>query len=243
MAPLGPDRVMVRYSVQDSGIGISSGDLARLFQPFTQANSSVGPQYGGSGLGLAISRKLAHLMGGFVEVESERGRGSLFVAAIPFALASQPGDASPVAELTSEEAFSAQVLVVEDSAVNRRIVERMLEKLGCSVTLTESGAAALEAASRARFDLVLMDCQMPEMDGMETTRRLLAMWSPDRRTPVVALTANAMEGDRAACLAAGMSDYLTKPLEMAALRAALKRWAGGTFQRSAVGGSASGRQS
>jgi CheY-like chemotaxis protein len=117
-------------------------------------------------------------------------------------------------------------LVVEDSAVNRRIVERMLQKLGCTVTLTESGAQALEAASTGEFDLVLMDCQMPEMDGLETTRRLVAMWPPDRRTPIVALTANAMEGDRTACLAAGMSDYLTKPLEMAALRGALDRWVG-----------------
>ncbi len=224
-APLGTDRVMVRFTVQDSGIGISSSDMARLFHPFTQANSDVAPAYGGSGLGLAICQKLAHLMGGYMEVESECGRGSLFVAAIPFAMAVPSNDAGPVARRTTEEPLAACVLVVEDSAVNRRVVQRMLEKLGCRVTLAESGAEALEVAARAKFDLVLMDCQMPEMDGMETTRRLQAIWAPDRQVPIVALTANAMQGDRAACLAAGMSDYLTKPIEMAALEAALDRWA------------------
>jgi CheY-like chemotaxis protein len=223
-APLGTDRIMVRYTVRDSGIGISPSELGRLFHPFTQANSGVASQHGGTGLGLAICQKLAHLMGGYIEVESEPDRGSMFVTAIPFPLAVPSDYAGPVAVPKPEAPVCARILVVEDSPVNRRIAQRMLEKLGCTVTLTESGAEALEAASRKRFDMVLMDCQMPGMDGLETSRRLQAMWPPDERVPIVALTANAMESDRAACFAAGMSDYLTKPVEVAALAAALNRW-------------------
>jgi signal transduction histidine kinase/ActR/RegA family two-component response regulator len=234
-APLGTGQVMVRYSVEDSGIGISPGELGVLFHPFTQANSGVAQQYGGSGLGLAICQKLAQLMGGYVEVESEQGRGSVFVAAIPFAIAATSNNAGLAATPAAETRVAASVLVVEDSAVNRRVVERMLEKLGCKVTLAESGGAALKIASSEQFDLVLMDCQMPEMDGMETTRRLRANWAPDRQAPILALTANAMEGDRAACLAAGMSDYLTKPLEMTALEAALNRWARRKAKQRAAG--------
>lgn len=122
--------------------------------------------------------------------------------------------------------MNARVLVVEDNAVNRKLVQRMLEKLGCTVDIAEDGPRALEAAARGSFDLVLMDWQMPGMDGLETTRRMKAIWRPDRQVPVVALTANAMEGDRALCLQAGMSDYLTKPLQMSTLEAALERWVG-----------------
>ena len=118
------------------------------------------------------------------------------------------------------------MLVVEDNVVNRKLVQRMLEKLGCVVSLAEDGAKALEMAAQQEFDLVLMDWQMPGMDGLETTRCLHRLWPADRRAPVIALTAAAMEGDREACLEAGMSDYLTKPLRMAELTEVLDRWAG-----------------
>jgi CheY-like chemotaxis protein len=125
------------------------------------------------------------------------------------------------------------VLVVEDNVINRKLVQCMLEKLGCLVSLAEDGAQALDAAGRLEFDLVLMDWQMPGMDGLETTRRLKQLWSPDRQVPVVALTASAMEGDRAACLDAGMSDYLTKPLRIAELSSVLDRWCGVAAGRAA----------
>jgi CheY-like chemotaxis protein len=228
ITPVGQGQAVVRCETEDTGIGISAEDLPRLFQPFTQVTGN-GARCGGSGLGLAICKKLAGLMDGQMEVESEPGRGSKFVLSVPFALAHGAGKAEarekPFSE-TSRTPAGARVLVVEDNVVNRKLVQRMLEKLGCAVKLAEDGAQALEVAAGQEFDLVLMDWQMPGMDGLETTRRLKRLWSADRQVPVVALTASAMEGDRVACLEAGMSDYLTKPLGMAELAGVLERWAG-----------------
>ena len=219
-------RVMVRFEIEDTGIGISRDDLARLFQPFTQATGVNSSRYGGSGLGLVICRRLAALMGGRLDVHSEPGRGTKFLLEVPLALAAAPGRPEEPVIPAAPKPVSAHVLVVEDNVVNRKLVQRMLEKLGCTVDLAEDGARAIEAAMNADFDLVLMDWQMPGMDGLETTRRLKALWPAERQVPVVALTANAMEGDRATCLEAGMSDYLTKPLQMSALAGALERWVG-----------------
>ena len=227
LVPLGQSRVSVRYEVEDSGIGISAEDLARLFQPFAQAGDIRGPRHGGSGLGLAICRKLASLMGGRLNVESEPGRGSKFVLEVPMNVSPEPPPREETVEPVSGRTVYARVLVVEDNPVNRRLTQRMLEKLGCAVELAEDGFQGLEAAARGRFDLVLMDWQMPGIDGLETTRRMKAAWPPDRQVPIVAVTANAMEGDRDACLEAGMCDYLTKPLRMSALAAALERWIAG----------------
>jgi signal transduction histidine kinase/ActR/RegA family two-component response regulator len=227
MTPAGHGRTIVRYEIEDTGIGISAEDLAQLFQPFTQGGGVPGARYGGSGLGLVICRKLAALMGGRLDVESQPARGTKLILQVPLALTSQPSQtrAQP-ATLAVAGPVSARVLVVEDNAINRKLVKRMLERLGCSVELAEDGPGALAAAARGSFDLILMDWQMPGMDGLETTRRLKALWPPQRQVPVVALTANAMDGDRARCLEAGMSDYLTKPLQMSTLAAALERWAG-----------------
>ena len=227
ITPVGPGRVSVRYEIEDTGIGISAADLSKLFQPFAQAGDVRGPRFGGSGLGLVICRKLASLMGGRLDVQSTPGRGSKFVLDVPMTVSAAAPQREDSAEPVGERHLCARVLVVEDNAVNRRLVQRMLEKLGCTVELAEDGVQGLEAAARGRFDLVLMDWQMPGMDGLETTRRMKALWPPDRQVPVVAVTANAMEGDRAACLEAGMCDYLTKPLRMSALAAVLERWVAG----------------
>jgi len=227
ITPMGQGRAMVRYEAEDTGIGISPDDLSRLFRPFTQVNGE-GARSGGSGLGLVICKKLAGLMGGQIEVASERGRGSTFVLSVPLEMASGTSQAGAPERLSSESSGTqagARVLVVEDNAVNRKLVQRMLEKLGCVVEVAEDGEQALEVAAGQEFDLVLMDWQMPGMDGLETTRHLKQLWAADRQVPVVALTASAMEGDRAACLEAGMSDYLTKPVRMASLGYVLDRWA------------------
>jgi signal transduction histidine kinase/ActR/RegA family two-component response regulator len=225
ITPAGHGRVIVRYEIEDTGIGISAEDLSQLFQPFTQANAVRTARYGGSGLGLVICKKLTGLMGGRLEVESEPDRGTRFIVELPLTLAAEPCRA-PQPTLAVSKPVKARVLVVEDNPVNRKLVQRMLEKLGCTVHIAEDGRRALEAAAHGSFDLVLMDWQMPGMDGLEATRRMKAIWPPERQVPVVALTANAMEGDRALCLEAGMSDYLTKPLRMSTLEAALERWAG-----------------
>ena len=224
ITPAGQGRVSVRYEIEDTGIGISAEDLSQLFRPFAQAGDVRGPRFGGTGLGLVICRKLAMLMGGSLDVQSVPGRGSKFVLDVPFSASAESPRREDTVEPARERQVAARVLVVEDNAVNRRLVQRMLEKLGCTVEVAEDGAQGLEAAIRGRFDLVLMDWQMPGMDGLETTRRLKAQWPPGRQVPVVALTANAMEGDRAACLDAGMCDYLTKPLRMSALAGILERW-------------------
>ncbi|HLK63449.1 MAG TPA: response regulator [Bryobacteraceae bacterium] len=226
LTPIDGGRVMLRYEAADTGIGISDADLAGLFQPFTQVNGE-GTTREGSGLGLVICDKLAALMGGRIEVQSERGHGSSFVLSVPLPTAA----AAPASKFSKPASMDfsgtlggTRVLVVEDNPVNRKLVERMLEKLGCSVVVAEEGAQAIECVRHQEFDLVLMDWQMPGMDGLETTRRLKQLWPADRQVPIVALTASAMEGDRAACLRAGMSDYLTKPIRLAELRSVVDRW-------------------
>lgn len=233
MEPLAEDRVMLRFETEDSGIGISAVGLSELFEPFTQANGE-GARYGGSGLGLTICRRLAEMMSGNVEVFSELGHGSRFSLTVPMTLAPATAAQDKAPEVSvpaAPGATAARVLVVEDNAVNSKLIQRMLEKLGCTVTLAEDGMDALSVARREEFDLVLMDWQMPGIDGLETTRRLKEFWPENRQIPVVAVTASAMDGDRARCLQAGMSDYLTKPVRMNALAEVVNRWAGITTSK------------
>ncbi len=202
--------------VTDTGIGLSAEALARVFQPFAQADTSTTRRFGGTGLGLVISRRLLDAMGGTVSVQSEPGRGSCFTVSLPVVLADAPLAAPVVAPDVSPR---KSVLLVEDNFVNQVVATRLLEKLGHTVTVAGDGAKALELSRLASFDLVLMDCHMPVMDGFEATRELRrdgCQW------PIFALTAAVTTEDRDRCLAAGMTGVLTKPLRLERLRAVLR---------------------
>jgi len=223
VAPVSQDHrgLLVRFEVGDTGIGIPPEAQERLFHPFTQVDGSTTRRYGGSGLGLAISRELAAVLGGELGVQSEPGRGSTFWFTVR--LAPAQAAAAQAACRPDDSPIPARVLLVEDNAVNRKVVARLLESFGCTVELAEHGRQALELVAPDRFDVVLMDAQMPEMDGYEATAQIRARLG-DAAPPVVALTANALHGDRERCLQAGMSDYLSKPVRPAELREVLRRW-------------------
>lgn len=208
------------FAVEDSGIGIEPDQLAKLFQPFSQADLSTARRYGGTGLGLTISRRLCRMMGGDMTVTSEPGNGSRFTFSIR-------ASASNAEALRSDgpkkrARFAGRVLVVDDNPINLKVATRMVERFGCETVRAENGQQALDRTSEERFDLVLMDMQMPEMDGLEATRRLRTRG--DTQLAVVALTANAMPGDREKCLAAGMDGYLSKPLRVDELEGCLQRY-------------------
>ncbi|AXB03619.2 response regulator [Aeromonas caviae] len=204
--------------VSDTGIGISTEDQALLFEPFYQVDSSATRRFSGSGLGLAICRRLVQLMGGDICVQSTPGLGSCFW----FELPGMASPCAPAAAPNSEECarLELDVLVVEDSPVNQLVVSLMLQKLVCRVRLAGNGLEALAQVAKQQPDLVLMDMRMPQMDGLEATRRLRDMGC---EMPIVALTANAMMEDRARCLAQGMNDFLAKPISLARLRSCLLR--------------------
>jgi len=225
---------VVRFDVRDTGIGISLAARERLFRPFSQGDSSTTRRFGGTGLGLAISRRLVEMMGGRIEVASQEGAGSTF----SFTVTLQRSDASSVARATAEAASAAvlpdvatpqaprrgRVLIAEDNAVNQKVTLDMLERLGFAAEVVGTGQDAAAAVSRDRYDAILMDGQMPGMDGYEATARIRAFEGPVRHTPIIALTAGAMRGDRERCLAAGMDDYVAKPMSPEQLEAVLQRW-------------------
>ncbi len=220
-------RSRVRFAVRDTGIGISRKAQAWLFQPFTQADGTTTKRFGGTGLGLAISRQLVDLMGGEIGFESTEGQGSCFWFELTLG---GPASAAPVTRVAPPliglgAVAGPRLLLAEDNQVNQTVARRMLEKLGCSVDVVANGRLALEALARGRFDAVLMDCQMPDLDGYETTRRIRLGEVPgaDPLIPIIALTAFAMPGDRLKCIEAGMNDYLSKPVRSEDLQAALVR--------------------
>ena len=223
------------FAVSDTGIGISTEVQGKLFQPFTQADASTTRRFGGTGLGLSIVRNLAHLMGGDVGVESELGKGARFWFSIKAEPLMTGEDArhevreqsGVLPGLDRPSKLSGRVLVVEDNPTNRMVVQTMLESLGMASTCVENGQDAVTMlGSSEHFDLVLMDCQMPVMDGFEATRRIRNREISERRSrlPVIALTADAFAEDREECIAAGMDDFLAKPLDIQKLAATLHRW-------------------
>jgi len=239
-APASAGTIDIVVSVTDTGIGLDDATMSHLFEAFRQADGSTARRFGGTGLGLAISRQLAELMQGRIGVESRVGRGSTFwfSARLQVATATTPaarGDAStgtespPAADpppvLRTVPAGGYSILVAEDNPVNAQIAAALLRGLGYRFTVVGDGAAAVEAHTAEAFDLILMDCQMPGTDGFVATALIRqAEASTGRRTPIVALTANAMSGDRERCLAAGMDDYLSKPYKRAELQATIARW-------------------
>jgi PAS domain S-box-containing protein len=224
-----PSGQVVRFEIRDTGPGIEAGNMEIIFDAFSQADCSMARRHDGTGLGLAISRQLVEMMGGKVGVESAPGKGSLFWFTVTLAR----GAAGSVAVSKGGETISVmaeknlQVLLVEDNPVNQEVGRLILEELGCSVDVADNGRMAVDAVFNNHYDLVLMDCQMPEMDGFEATGMIRLHEEQNggkRRTPIVALTAHAMEGDREECLAAGMDDHLPKPFKAEQLAAVLQQW-------------------
>ncbi len=229
-------QLVLRFTVNDTGIGIAAEQLPLIFDPFTQADSSTTRRFGGTGLGLSISRQLVELMGGELEVTSREGEGSVFSFTARFTLI-QTGEVALLAEehvnelikhsvAYSEQRGKYKILVVEDNPINQRVAGALLEKAGFSFTLVESGYEALQRLENEPYDLVLMDCQMPGLDGYETTSLIrsanVAVIRNDM--PIIAMTANALEGDREKCLEAGMDDYIAKPIELSQLIPLIEKW-------------------
>ncbi|MFO0982330.1 MAG: response regulator [Planctomycetota bacterium] len=224
LAEQSAEAITLHCSVRDTGIGLSAVDQARLFQPFTQADSSTTRKFGGTGLGLAICHRLVELMGGTIGVHSTLGKGSTFWFTIHLARGSRAAGVAG-SDRASSAARSLHVLLVDDNAVNRKVASAQLRKLGHEIEAASDGAGALAAWRRGGHDVILIDCHMPGMDGLEATKRIRA--SERERslapTPVVAMTASNAEEDRERCLEAGMDDFITKPMDMDELRALLER--------------------
>jgi CheY-like chemotaxis protein/HPt (histidine-containing phosphotransfer) domain-containing protein/anti-sigma regulatory factor (Ser/Thr protein kinase) len=236
--------VTVRFEIKDTGMGISSETQALLFQPFVQADSSTSRRFGGTGLGLAICKRLADLMNGSIGVESAPGHGSTFWVTMQFSRpkgtrAEAPTDLGALPRRSSttksgqlvpfirsgapESPRKERVLLAEDNKVNQQVALGNLRQLGYKADVAANGFEVLEATARKNYDIILMDCQMPEMDGYEVTREIRQREREGRRAYIIATTANAMVGDREKCLAVGMDDYVSKPLNRVELRAALQR--------------------
>ncbi|MFO1076482.1 MAG: ATP-binding protein [Planctomycetota bacterium] len=213
-----PDRV--HFEVRDTGIGISPQALGRIFEAFVQEDGSTSRRFGGSGLGLSISQRLVGLMGGEIRVSSEVGKGTCFAFACDLPAAAPPA-AADATEVDARHQFGLNVLVVDDNAANLVLAGKMLKHLGCAVTNAPGGLEALDLVAAQAFDLVLMDCSMPVIDGFETSRRIRARGLVE--LPIVAMTAFAMPADRARCLASGMNDYLAKPVRIRDLVGVLAR--------------------
>jgi len=224
--------IMLHCAVSDSGIGIAEQDIGRLFAEFSQLDTSNARRFGGTGLGLAISDRLVRLMNGEIGCTPNPGGGSTFWFTAPFALGrphSPARDDDAVTSTATPKGTAAPgapaILIVEDNETNALILTHMLKLLGYRSDTVSNGADALEAAARETYSTILMDCQMPIMDGFTTTRRLRSRFAGDPRIPIVAITATATTEDQERCLAAGMDDYLPKPIIMDRLGAVLTRWA------------------
>ncbi len=221
----------VRFTITDTGIGIRLDQSAALFSPFVQADESTTRKYGGTGLGLAISKQLAELMGGSIGVDSREGQGSSFWFTAVFEVAA-PSQKLPASEPRDQRLSApagptrtvreARILLAEDNATNRDVGLAQLQKLGYKATAVTNGAQAVQAVIEGNFDLVLMDCEMPVMDGFEATRRIRASIHP--AIPIIAVTADAMPADRDRCLREGMNDYISKPVELDRLEEVLAKW-------------------
>ncbi len=208
-------------AVRDTGVGIAPEVQARLFRPFEQAEAGSNRRYAGSGLGLAISRELIELMGGTIELESARGEGSTFTISLPLSSTLEPTDAPVEVARPSATGAGRSVLVVDDNEVNLFVAVALLKKAGYRATTAASGLEAVGKVEQTQFDVVLMDCQMPELDGYEATRRIRALNAPRCEVPIVALTASALKEELDRCIEAGMNGCLTKPVTLASLSQAL----------------------
>ena len=211
----------LRLGVTDTGCGMSEETAIRIFQPFQQADRSTARRFGGTGLGLSIGRSLAELMGGDLEVQSMEGAGSTFTLFLPLIEEDVPEESHGQGDISRTAGRTLQILVAEDHPANRRILGALLKPLNCEVIIARNGKEAVELFDIDTFDVILMDMQMPEMDGLEATRLIRTMGDAGAKTPIIALTANASTEDRALCQAAGMDDFISKPIDPRLLHAAV----------------------
>ncbi|HEX9023797.1 MAG TPA: ATP-binding protein [Geobacteraceae bacterium] len=229
------EEVVLRFRVRDTGVGIPADAQWRIFDAFSQADDSMARRHEGTGLGLAISRQLVGMMGGEIGVESMPGKGSLFWFTVRLRRVERSmkdiGDRVETELVAGEDTGRRQlsVLLAEDNPVNQELGRLILEDLGCRVTVVDDGRAAVEKVFRDRYDMVFMDCQMPEVDGYEATRMIRereteGSGGTEMRVPIIALTAHAMEGDRELCLAVGMDDYISKPFKANQIGAVIDKW-------------------
>ncbi|HTV22626.1 MAG TPA: ATP-binding protein [Polyangiaceae bacterium] len=225
------------FVIEDTGIGMSEAEMEQLFTPFRQANTSIARRFGGTGLGLAISHGLAELMGGSLSCESQPGRGSRFLLRLPFV--DLPPPEAPALPARAPDpprtALGLRVLLAEDNVVNQKVVSAFLKVLGCECEIVGDGQQALERLKQRPFDVVLMDCQMPELDGVSAAFHIRQSGMPYASIPIVALTANVLDEERQRCQAVGMNGYLTKPLARATLHDELSRYVPAAGARPASG--------
>lgn len=216
----------VRFSVQDTGIGISETAQARLFEAFTQADGSTTRQFGGTGLGLSISKKIIELMHGKLQLASTLGEGSRFFFDIMLTKTDSPISIPNHATVNTPVSVEGKkLLLVEDNKINQLVAGKLLEKFGYAYDIAENGIEAVDKASSNHYDAILMDCQMPVLDGFEATKRIRhSEQAKSAHTPIIGLTANALEGDREKCLACGMDDFTTKPIKLEELASKLNYW-------------------
>jgi len=227
-----PEGFELRFDVLDTGIGMPQDKLDRLFMPFSQIDSSITRRYGGTGLGLAISKRLVEMMGGRIWAKSDLGVGSTFSFAVKVKLPCMQSVQHKVKDLIPvikppieghfQQARPLSILLAEDNAVNQMVLLQMLRKIGYQADLASNGFDVLAALDRQAYDVILTDIQMPDMDGFEATRRILARFPKKKRPRIIALTAHALNGDRERCLEAGMDSYLSKPVKIEDLQSALQ---------------------
>lgn len=219
----------IHFAIKDTGIGIPEDKMGRLFQSFSQVDTSTTRKYGGTGLGLAICKKLVDMMDGHIWVESEAGKGSTFHFVIPAeaTTATSKPDISMVPKLEAGQnigqLYPLRILLAEDNEINKMVALHMLKKVGYEADVASNGVEALRAVERKPYDIILMDVQMPDMDGIEAAIEIRKQW-PDRRMRIIAVTAYALEGDKDRCLSAGMDDYISKPIQLEELKSKLIKW-------------------
>ncbi len=228
--PTQNDKIKFRFEVEDSGLGITKENQEKLFRAFAQADATTTRKFGGTGLGLVICKQLTMLMGGDIGVESTEGLGSTFW----FTIEVEKGDPAKVKAAEEAEVLrnkppdyigkSIKILVAEDNRINQKVIQSLLTPLNCNLHIVENGLEAYIAVQKQPFDVVLMDVQMPQMDGPTATRRIRELTTPLAKIPIIALTANAMKGDREFYLECGMDDYVSKPIDQRALIGAISRW-------------------